>query len=66
VGDFVRHPERDQLGVETETLRFWVCYGGEVFETNERDAATIYYKFAGVSCSHSHHEQEIDINIRLK
>jgi hypothetical protein len=65
VGDLVREPERDQLGLEAESLCVGVGDAGEVLQTDEGDGAAAHHQLAGVGGADADHQHHVDVDVRL-
>ena len=66
VRDFVREPEGNQLGVESQPLCVGVGDAGEVLKTHEGDAAAVDHEFARVGRTHADHQHDIERDVGLE
>ena len=66
MGDFVREPHRDQLGVEPKSARRRVRDAREMFNAYERDAAAVDHHLSRVRGADADHEDDVDVAVDLE
>ena len=66
VRDLVGEPERNELGIETQSFRLRVRLTREVLEADEGDAASVDDHLARVGCAHADHEHHVDVRVDLE
>ena len=64
--DFVRQPERNQLGIETKALSFRIGNAREMFETDESDSLSINNELARIRGPYSNHEHDIYVSVNIE
>src|SRR5687768_16258101 len=64
--DFVREPEGDELGVESQPVGLGVCDTGEVLEADEGNAPSIDYQLACIGRPDTDHQDDIEVGIDIK
>jgi len=66
VGDLVRKPEGDQLGIETQPLSLGVCNAGKVLKADKSDSLAVDYQLARVRGADSYHKHYINVRIDIE
>src|SRR5687767_15834535 len=64
--DFVREPEGDELGVESQPVGLGVCNAGEVLEADEGNPPSVDYQLACIRRPDTDHKDDIDIGIDVE
>src|SRR6185503_9024985 len=66
VRDLMSQPERDQLWIQAQALRFGVGNARKMLEADKCDPLSVNYQLAGVGGAHAYHEHDVDVGINIQ